>query len=209
MSVSASAPDDAILTIDCFGCFVLQINWEKRKKGDRQNDCLVSVDGTDCKIPLQITNPKAFYSHKFKGSGLRYEVGVCIMTGHIVWVMGPFPCGDWPDINIFRYALKHRLDPFERVEADDGYVGEDPANIKVPGSVVHDHDDRQLIVRTRVRRRHEGINKRIKQFKCVETVFRQDIAFHKDCFFACAVLTQLEIENGHPHFDTSEYKDPA
>ena len=32
--------------------------------------------------------------------------------------MGPFPCGDWPDIVCFRYALKQMLDDEERVEAD-------------------------------------------------------------------------------------------
>jgi len=32
---------------------LLQIVWENRKKGDKGNDCLVSVDGTDCHIPRQ------------------------------------------------------------------------------------------------------------------------------------------------------------
>jgi hypothetical protein len=50
--------------------------------------------------------------------------------------MGPFPCGDWLDIEVFRFALKHLLEDSERVEADDGFVGEDPAHIKVPKSVV-------------------------------------------------------------------------
>jgi hypothetical protein len=30
-----------------------QIVWEDWKKGDVQSDCLVSVDGTDCRIPMQ------------------------------------------------------------------------------------------------------------------------------------------------------------
>ena len=151
---------------------------------------------------------ESFFSHKFKGSGVRYEIGVCILTGDIVWVIGPFPCGDWPDISIFRFAVKHLLDPDERVEADDGYVGEDPVNTKVPGSVVHFHDEKQLLVRSRVRRRHETVNKRIKQFKCMATVFRHELTFHGDCFRACAVLTQLEIESGNPLFSVEEYVDP-
>ena len=61
-------------------------------------------------------------------------LALCILTGDIVWVIGPFPCGDRPDIEIFRFALKPMLGDCERVEADDGYVGEDPLNIKVPGS---------------------------------------------------------------------------
>ena len=90
------------------------------------NDCLISVDGTDCPIPYQQAVPEAWYTKKFNGHGLRYEIGVCIITGYIVWLMGPFPCGDWPDIVCFRYALRQMLDASERVEADDGYIGEDP-----------------------------------------------------------------------------------
>lgn len=53
--------------------------------GDRGNDCLVSVDGTDfrCKgrrLPDGRIN-KSWYSYKFDGPGLRYEVGLCILTG--------------------------------------------------------------------------------------------------------------------------------
>jgi len=132
-----------------------------------------------------------------------------MLTGEIVWVMGPFPCGDWPDVEIFRCALKHLLGENERVEADDGYIGEDPKNVKVPASVVHDQDNKQLHVRSRVRRRQETVNKRIKQFTCMKVTFRHALSFHGDCFRACAVLTQLSIECGHPLFDTSEHQDPA
>jgi hypothetical protein len=62
-------------------------------------------------------NPSVL-SHKSQGAGYRYEMGVCIQTGDIVWVNGPFKCGDWPDINIFRCGLKGRLAPGEKVEAD-------------------------------------------------------------------------------------------
>jgi hypothetical protein len=103
--------------------------------------------------------------------------------------------------------VKHLLDENERVEADDGYVGEDPTFIKVPKSVVHQHDEKQLLVRGRVRRQHESANKRIKQFKLVDTIFRHTLSFHGDCFRACVVLTQLLIEDGKPLFDV-EYSDP-
>ena len=165
----------------------------------------MTVDGTDCRIRRQQGNPKSWHSHKFGGPGVRYEVAVCILTGFIVWVLGPFPCGDWPDVTIFRFALKQLLDENERVEADDGYVGEDPLHVKAPASMVH--DEKRRIMRSRVRSRHETVNKRLKQFKCLETVFRHDVQLHGMCFRACAVLTQLEIENGSPLFSVSEYSD--
>ena len=64
--------------------------------------------------------------------------------------MGPLSCKDWPDISIFWYALKDMLDDGERVKADDGYVGEDPLNVKVPQSWVHPQEDSILYVRTKV-----------------------------------------------------------
>jgi len=58
-------------------------------------------------------NPVSFKMHKSKESGLRYEISLDILTGDIVSVMGPSPCGDWPDIDIFRWGLLQMLDPNE------------------------------------------------------------------------------------------------
>jgi len=57
---------------------------------------------------------------------LRYELAVDIKTGYLVWINGPFPAGAFPDVSIFRSCLAHELDEDERVEADDGYIGEAP-----------------------------------------------------------------------------------
>jgi hypothetical protein len=51
------------------------------------------------------------------------------------------------------------LDENEQVEADDGYLGEDPLHAKVPKSMVHGHDEKMLVVCTHVRHRHETANK--------------------------------------------------
>ena len=99
---------------------------------------MVTIDGTDFEI-FEPGNPEGrfwvdskgnhvtcnpkWYSHKFKGPGLRYEVAVCIQTGDIVWTAGPFPCGRRPDKKIFKHRLRHMLDQHEMVECDRGYVG--------------------------------------------------------------------------------------
>ena len=88
-------------------------------------------------------------------------------------------------------------------------MGEDPGKAKAPGSMVHEHDEKQLLVRGVVRRRQETANKRIKQFRVLgKEPFRHDLSFHGDCFKACVVLTQLAIENGHPLFEVDDYADP-
>ena len=62
-----------------------QIIWENPFEKDKGNDCLTTCDGTDFQIAEQ---GKAIYGHKFKKSGLQYEVCLCILTGDIVWVTG-------------------------------------------------------------------------------------------------------------------------
>ena len=59
--------------------------YDNRYKQDRSNDCLLSVDGTDFLAP---NYGKKWYSHKFKHSGLRYEVALSIKTGWICWISG-------------------------------------------------------------------------------------------------------------------------
>lgn len=84
----------------------------------------MTVDGTDFRIEQPTEFSKRWYSHKFKGPGLRYEVALSILGGDIVWTNGPFPCGSWPDISIFRAGLIDELRPMEMVEADKGYRGQ-------------------------------------------------------------------------------------
>ena len=73
-----------------------------------------------------------WYSYKFNGPGLRYEVGLCILTGRIVWVHGPIPPGGWNDLQIFRHSLVTHLGQGERVETDRGYRGEYPQRGRIP-----------------------------------------------------------------------------
>ena len=80
-----------------------------------------SIDGMDCHILEPTPFSTKWFLHKFKGPGVRYEVGVCIRTGWIVWVNGPFPCGTWPDLKIAKERLSHCLDDGEKVIANGGY----------------------------------------------------------------------------------------
>jgi hypothetical protein len=94
----------------------------------------MTVDGTDFRVPQKRTATKGntFASHKYAGkSTLRYELGVSIMGGYLVWIQGPYPAGKYTDIKIFNKVLHHFLDPGEQVEADEGYVGH-PNKIKCP-----------------------------------------------------------------------------
>ena len=150
------------------------------------------MDGTDFRIQQQVPFWTGWYSYKFNGPGLRYEVGLSIQTGWIVWINGPYPPGRWPDINIFRHQLKNHLLPHERVEADDGYRGD--RKVDCPGD--NSPDLAQSHIKALVRGRHETVNRRMKQFAILHNTFRYDVGKHSYCFDAIAVVTQLNIEFG-------------
>jgi len=170
-----------------------QIIWENRYANDIGNDCLVSVDGTD--FPLAWgSNDTRLYSHKFRRPGLRYEIALCLLTGDIVWSSGPHLPGLYNDLQIFRQELIHLLDDDERVEADDGYLGECPNKCKCPGGP--DHLKNRERLNAIQRNRHETVNERFKNFGCMKNKFRHDIEKHGQCFNCVVLLTQLEIWEG-------------
>lgn len=181
--------------------FLTQIDLDNRKRGDEHNDCMLNVDGTDFEAMIKGTK---FYSHKFNGSALRYEVATSIKQGDICWINGPYPAGAWNDISIFRDGLMQSLDMGERVEADDGYIAESPLYIKCPSSVANPARRRKL--QSRVRSRHETVNARFKQWGALRQRFRHAPGKHGDVFYAVATITQLSIENGMPLFHV-EYTD--
>ena len=85
------------------------IKYEERPLlGDVLNECLVTVNGTDFRVPQKGTATKgnAFASHKYAGkSALRYELGVSILGRDLVWIQGPYPAGTYTGIKIFNKVL--------------------------------------------------------------------------------------------------------
>ena len=160
------------------------------------------MDGADFRVPE--SGPK-FYSFKYKKSGFRYEIGLSILTGNIVWINGPYECGLWPDISIFHNSLISHLEVGEQVESDDGYIGEAPGCIKCLKSF--SNPEETLFMQQRVRNRQETVNKRMKNWGVLKQVYRHRFTGHGDLFTVIAVITQITIENGEPLFQCG-YRDP-
>ena len=73
--------------------------------------CFVSLDGIHC-CPIQEPSPFSakWYSHKFHGPGITYEVGLNIRRGVIVfWAYGGYPCGEYPDLKLARQLYTGRV----------------------------------------------------------------------------------------------------
>jgi len=164
---------------------------------------LGSLDGTDFRFGA---TAKEMWSYKFKKGGIRYQVVLCIKTGDIVLVDGPYPPGLINDLSSICFYILEMLDEGERMEADDGYAGEAPKYIKCPGSFTN--DAAKLSMQQRVRSRHETVNKRFKQWGCMRQRFRHSVTHPSAAFHAVAVLTQLAMEFGEPLFEVDYSDDP-
>ncbi len=173
-----------------------QIVFESRLGAhDVLNDCTMTVDGTDFRIPQKgaATKGNAFASK----SALRYELGVDILTGNLVWIQGPYPAGKYTDITIFNKVLRNFLEPGERIKANEGYRSH-PDKIKCPGNDANPAENRGM--QGRVRACHKMLNGRLKNWGILSQVFCHNIMRHGDVFRACAVVTQFTVQNGEPHF---------
>jgi hypothetical protein len=121
-------------------------------------------------------------------SGLRYEVGLCILTGDICWWSGPYAPGNWNDLTIFRDSLVSMLEPGERCEMDRGYQGSAPTYVKCPGALEADSNTAEI--QQRVRSRQETINEWFKNWAILSTLYCHDLLEHQTVFGAIVVLTQ-------------------
>lgn len=147
--------------------------------------CFNSLDGVDFRILEPTPFDSKWFSHKFKGPGLRYEIGLCIRTGHIVWTNGPYPCGQFNDIQIARDIYIHLLNEGELTLADKGY--RDSTNFIFP----NDNNNRR---HKQIMSRHETLNSKIKKFEVLNQRFRHPLYRHPLCFHAVVNVTQLSIE---------------
>jgi hypothetical protein len=153
----------------------------------------VSLDGTDFRIQEPQPFDPTWYSHKFHSSGLCYEVGLCIRTGHIVWANGGVPCGSWSDLSLARSAYIHLVGAGEMTLADRGYTDE---LFFVNSRYQPESASRQK----QIMARHVTVNSRLKQFGALRQIFRHRPELHIDCFYVIINLVQITIENGSPLF---------
>ncbi len=85
------------------------------------NDCLMTMDGTDFRIPqkgiVKKGNVLAPHKlcHKYVGKfALWYKLGVDILVGNLVWMQGPYPAGKYTQIKKIKKVLTHFPEPGER-----------------------------------------------------------------------------------------------
>jgi hypothetical protein len=105
--------------------------------------------------------------------------------------------------NFFNSVLSHCLEPGERVEADNVYVGH-AYKIKCPNNDCNPAEN--LRMQGVARSCHEMLNGCLKNWGIQEKVYQHNITVHGTVFYTCAVITQLVIANSEPLFKV-EYVD--
>ena len=128
-------------------------------------------------------------------------MGVCILTGWIVWVAGPWKAGE-QDGAAFISKLDTKLPPGKVVKVDAGY---NSCKRFMNPCIGFDSKDREQKLVARAQ--HECVNSRLKIFNVLTMYFRHTdcddqtmMDKHRICFNAVAVLTQLKIADGESIF---------
>lgn len=180
-----------ILYSDILNIF-MQIQFKDRFKGRLigQNN-YVSLDGTDFSIYDKKPFDSKWYSFKLNRAGIRYEVGICIATGFIVWFFGGYKAGKFNDLQLAREEFTSMLLPGEKAIADKGY--NDSRYFVNPRTLFLNRRQMKNIMA-----RHENVNQRIKSFQCMRQMFRHGWKRHNLCFEAVIKLVQIKLLNGEP-----------
>lgn len=135
----------------------------------------ISLDGVNCHTKEPSPFNKEWHSHKFNGPRVRHEVGVCIQTGHVVWVAGLCPCGEWPDLRIARGNVICQVDANsnEMILADGGHND----GFKFFETPTGESDEDQKM-KAEARARHETIDRQLKCWQCLEQEFHHKLHLH-------------------------------
>jgi DDE superfamily endonuclease len=158
---------------------------------------IITVDGIDCRInePRKIPSTE-WYSQKFNGPSVTYEIAIAIYENRIVWIRSPQRSGKG-DLQNFRApnGLKSKIPAEKKVIADRAY--------KDPTCTIRNPIDTPEVKKFKRRARacHESLNSRLKNFKVLAERFRHGHEKHEAVFEAVCIITQYELENGHPLFD--------
>ena len=120
-------------------------------------------------------------------------MGVCIQTGWIVHVNGPYACGEWHDLTVAHDSLCYKLASSEfadEMALGDGGYADGYEFFETPTG--HNNPDQRM--KARARARHETVNRRFRMWSILGQRFRGHPKNHEMYFMAVANLTQFLIK---------------
>ncbi len=164
------------------------MKWDNRLKNSENLKMRFSLDGTDFKIEEPQPFNTKWYSHKFNSAGIRYEIGISIVEGEIVWASGGLPAGEWTD-------LKIALDLYVNVAENEITLADKGYNQKKYFKNPCNRMEKKILAR------HETLNGRLKEFGILSQRFRNALNKHPLVFHAVVNIVQISIMNGEKLFE--------
>jgi hypothetical protein len=132
-----------------------------------------------------VTKGNAFGSHKYAGkSALRYELGIDILVGNLVWIQGQYSAGKYTDI---KFSTRFCVISSSRVS------GSRPTRATAATPTKANPAENRTM-QARVRARHKTLNGWLKNWGILSQVFRHHITMHGDVYRACVVVSRLTVE---------------
>ena len=170
-----------------------------------QAKLLLSVDGThertnEPRDDEMRRNPKN-YSFKHNFAGLNYQVAVHLFKDQIAYAHTGDP-GSVHDLTAMRNEFIGLLPEGARVVADSGFTGKSEEEKRIFAVANPFDTERSRQFKKRAKPRQESVNKRLKDYGCLDHRWTDGIARHHIAFGACLVLVQYAIE------DTSSTGEP-
>lgn len=166
---------------------MLRLNVKNVLRRNEIQKSFISVHETDAPIQEQSPFILHWYSYKFDGPCLGYDVGLSWAVNKVEWINGPFCPGKYNDLQMFRRNRRWYLDHGEKVWADRIYSDRKCAR---KGDELHETQKQTLKI---ILRLHEVLNSRLKICNILDMAFRYDVAKYRICFYAVANITQLLI----------------
>lgn len=177
---------------------VLQIVWPD----NWATNFIISVDGVHCRFHevkhKTLSKDPKYFTYKFNGPGLAYELALDLFDSKLVWLKGPLPAGEKNDLGIYQSELKQKIPEGKKAITDGGYNDHKDSKLAQPNS--HDPDELRTF-KARARMRQEAFHARIKRFDCLQNPFRHGMEQHGVCFLAVCILCAYELEFGTPMWD--------
>ena len=183
-----------------------KIKWMHSFRSVNSSTFIITVNCVDFKIhePTDRHLPKAekYFSQKHGSAGLKYEIAISVFESKVVWVNGPFPCGQHDGVVFGEGGLREKMlndaAPGKRGIAD-GIYQKHKDLLSIPNTM----DSKELHnFKSRARLRQEVFHGRMKNYECLSNCFRHSIEKHKMATEAVITTLCYQMDNGARLYDT-------
>ena len=155
----------------------------------------MTLDGFECPIEQPWDNEiqHQYYSRKKKRHTIKYEIGIQLTSGKIVWLVGGTP-GSVHDLSMTRhFGLIPLLLPGEMVLADKAYIGEACFVCPFKGVITNEQAEFNSIISS-IRETVEHTIGRIKLFQFLKQQWRHHVDLHPIATRVVCHALNIELE---------------